>query len=120
MTCSILASPTTQSPRGLRPQPQPVQAPQLPACWIALDQIVEAYLYVETGQKVGNVVITVEHSDYGSKTVMVMSGDQAAPITRAFGLRLWATASAVRSIIQAAAGTGFVRHPDVCPPTDRK
>ncbi|HEY5785288.1 MAG TPA: NAD(P)-dependent alcohol dehydrogenase [Microlunatus sp.] len=28
-----------------------------------LDQIVQAYRYVETGQKVGNVVITVEHSD---------------------------------------------------------
>ena len=28
-----------------------------------LDQIVEAYRYVETGQKVGNVVITIEHSD---------------------------------------------------------
>ena len=28
-----------------------------------LDRIVDAYRYVETGQKVGNVVVTVEHSD---------------------------------------------------------
>ena len=28
-----------------------------------LDRIVEAYRYVETGQKVGNVVLTVDHSD---------------------------------------------------------
>jgi NADPH:quinone reductase-like Zn-dependent oxidoreductase len=28
-----------------------------------LDQIVEAYRYVETGQKVGNVVLTLEHDD---------------------------------------------------------
>jgi NADPH:quinone reductase-like Zn-dependent oxidoreductase len=28
-----------------------------------LEQIVEAYKYVGTGQKTGNVVITVEHDD---------------------------------------------------------
>jgi NADPH:quinone reductase-like Zn-dependent oxidoreductase len=31
-----------------------------------LDDIVEAYRYVETGQKVGNVVIAVEHDDPGT------------------------------------------------------